>query len=245
MNIFGNRNNGNEAEDKEKLRDFLRNQHIEDAEILSEESFDKKEKFQAFGNISSLWGGKGIFVASLVAGLLAGFIYGHFFAPLGVNPFTSFDAASLTKNVQLAKAERIKYVSKILHSDVDVYNMPSDVSGNVIAKLNRDMKVEYLELVPSLDTKENVGVTRFDIKISRLFSKSFVIPEGTEVNLVGYNSSTGEYNANVSINGKIHNVTLNSQEVKLPYTRGWVKIRTENGQEGYVYGDAVSVRELK
>ncbi|GEM_PF-3759726 len=241
MSIFGKpKSNSGEGS---KLKDFLRNQNIDDAEILSEK-LNEQDNHKSKG-FSFALGKHGLWAACLIGGLLVGFVYSHFFAFSGGGRFNSYDAAALTQNVQLSKAERVKYVSAILHSDVDVYNLPSDVSGSVIGKLSRDMKVENLGLVPSLDTKENVAITRFDIKISRLFSKSFVIPEGTEVNLLGYNSSTGEYDANVSLNGKIHSITVNSNEVKLPYIRGWVKVRMENGQEGYVYGDAVSVKTLK
>lgn len=245
MGVFGKRKNDNGHSNRDKLRDFLRNQDVDDAEILSEESFSKGKARQSFDDAALALDKRVLLIASLIAGLLAGFCYAHFFnAPAGGSS-SSFDAASLTRNVQIGKAERVRYLSKILHNDVDVYDMPSDVSGTVIAKLNRNMKVEYLDLVPSLDIKENVGVTCFDIKISRLFGKSFVIPKGTEVNLVGYNSATGEYDANVSIDGKIRSITVNSHEIKRPYIRGWVKVRTEHGQEGYVYGDAVSVKALK
>lgn len=241
MSIFGKpKSNSGEGS---KLKDFLRNQNIDDAEILLE-MLNEQDNHKSKG-FSFALGKHGLWAACLIGGLLVGFVYSHFFAFSGGGRSNSYDAAALTQNVQLSKAERVKYVSAILHSDVDVYNLPSDVSGSVIGKLSRDMKVENLGLVPSLDTKENVGITRFDIKISRLFSKSFVIPEGTEVNLLGYNSSTGEYDANVSLDGKIHSITVNSNEVKLPYIRGWVKVRMENGQEGYVYGDAVSVKTLK
>lgn len=243
MGIFGKGKNNSGDGDSSRLKDFLRNQDIDDAEILSEEH--KKQNDHKANGSSIVLGKNSLLAVFLIAGLLTGFVYSRFIAAPGGERFNSFDAASLTRNVQLAKAERVKYVSAILHSDVDVYNLPSDVSGSVIAKLSRDMKVENLGLVPSLDTKENVGITRFDIKISRLFSKSFVIPAGTEVNLLGFNSSTGEYDANVSINGKIHSITVNTNEVKLPYTRGWVKVRMGNGQEGYVYGDSVSVKALK
>lgn len=245
MNIFGKRKKDNGDAGSGKLKDFLRNQEIDDAEILSEENSGNNSNNTAAIDFKSVLGKNGLLVICLVAGVIAGFVYGHFFGASGGIRFNSYDAASLTRNVQLGKAEKVKYTSAILYNDVDVYNMPSDVSGSVIAKLGRGMKVENLGLVPSLDTKENVGITRFDIKISRLFSKSFIIPEGTEVNLLGFNNSTKEYDANVSLNGKIHNITVNSNEVKIPYTRGWIKVRLENGQEGYIYGDSVAVRALK
>lgn len=223
-----------------KMKDFLRDEAAVDAEIISKKNSDGvSKKGSSFKEMGLL-----IVAASLVAGLLTGFVYGKIFAP-GGQRFAAYDAGSLTRSVQLTKVERVKNLSAVLYDDVDVYDKPSDISGTVIAKLGRNMRVEHLCLVPSLDTKENVGITRFDIKISRLFSKSFIIPSGTEVNLVGFNNVLGEYDATVVVNGKMHNITVNSREIKLPYTKGWAMVRTERGQEGYVYGEAVTANNAK
>lgn len=242
MKLFGKNKQQGSRSYSSKLKDFLKNESIDDAEIIADVSGNSQK---SKSGVTSKNSGYRLLALGLAAGLLAGFIYGRFIAAPDGEHFTSFDVASVTKNLQTTKLERVKYLSQILYNDVDVYDQPSNVTGNVIAKLNKTMRVEYLALVPSLDTKENVGFTRFDIKISRLFSKSFIIPEGTEVNILGYNGSTGEYDANVNVDGKIHNITLSTNEVKMPYIRGWVKVRTESGQEGYVYNEAVDVRAVK
>lgn len=189
--------------------------------------------------------GMAALTCGLILGMISGYVYGNFFSGVGAESFKPFDTKSLTSNVKLAVVKKAKPIARIMYPDIDVYDRASDLSGVVIAKLDKGVEVEYLGLLPGLDKDKNIGIVRHDLKIERIFSRSYIVLAGTQARIERYDSSTGEYDAIVNIDGKQRSITLTSDEVKMPYKRGWVKIRLNDGREGYVYGEVISASELK
>lgn len=231
----------------DKLKDIPVDKYVEDAGDLAYKAKEKvkdisvneyKEKIHDFASGFSKKS-IAIIAGSLVLGLIGGFVYGNFIAIPGER-FEAFDTKSLTKDVTMGTATHVKYVGRIHYDGTKVYDRPSDFSGSVIATLNKNAEPEHLGVVASLDKDSLQAIVLRDTKISRVFSRSYIVPAGTEVTLVGYNDYTGEYMATTVIDGKTRNITLNYGEMKLPYRGDWVKVRMNDGKEGYVYNGSIS-----
>ena len=176
-----------------------------------------------------------------VIGLIVGSCY-----TLLTNPSDDgrrYNTAQLTENLQYDAVEAGRLQCVVLQDKAELYNMPSRLEGNIIERMSKGVKVDYLDLVSSQDKDDSYAVTAVEMQFQRFWGRRHTIPAGTRVLLLRGDDGSGEVRGRVFVDGKYYEKNFSTAYLRFPYVGQWKKVEF-NGKPGYMQYDALSDSEL-
>lgn len=154
-----------------------------------------------------------------------------------------YDTARLTESLQYAAVEAGRLQCVVLRDKAELYNAPSGLYGNVIERMSKGVKVDYLDLVSSQDKDDRYAITTVELQFQRLFGRRHIIPAGSQVLVLRADNGSGETRGRVLVDGKYYEKDFDTAYLRFPYVGQWKKVEF-NGKPGYMQYDALSDSEL-
>lgn len=154
-----------------------------------------------------------------------------------------YNTAQLTEGLQYAAVEAGRLQCVVLRDKAAMYNIPSSLKGNVIERMSKGIKVDYLDLVSSQDKDDRYAVTTVEMQFQRLFGRKHIIPAGSEVLVLRADNGSGEIRGRVLVDGKYYEKDFDTAYLRFPYIGQWKKVEF-NGKPGYMQYDALSDSKL-
>ncbi len=176
-----------------------------------------------------------------IAGVIVGACY-----TLLTNPSDDgrkYNTAQLTEKLQYAVVEAGRLQCVVLRDKAELYNIPSALEGNVIERMSKGVRVDYLDLVSSQDKDESYAVTAVEMQFQRFWGRRHIIPAGTLVLLLRGDDGSGEVKGRVFVDGKYYEKNFSAAYLRFPYVGQWKKVEF-NGKPGYMQYDALSDSKL-
>ncbi len=170
-----------------------------------------------------------LYIICFLLGIISGVGYS---IVMGSNA-VPYDEKQLTENIRYAQVESGKLQCTVLVDNASLYSEPSALTGRIIDRMSKGLKVDYLETVSSQDKDERYAVVDRELKFRRLFSKMHIIPAETKVFILRFDDGNGETVGRVIVDGKEYKLDFDTEFLRLPYVGQWKKIEF-NGRSGFM-----------
>lgn len=179
----------------------------------------------------------------LLIALLAGIVAGAGYALLTKTTAKGYNTAQLTQNLHYTKVEAGRRQCVVLVDKAAMYNEASAMNGKIIERMSKDVHVDYLETVSSLDKDERYAVVAQQLEFRRFFGRRHIIPQGTQVLILRNDNGSGETKGRVYIDGKNYDLDFETEFLRFPYVGQWKKVEF-NGKPGFMKYNELSDSKL-
>ena len=75
-----------------------------------------------------------------------------------------YNTAQLTQNLQYAEVQAGRLQCVVLEDKAELYNLPSGLTGKVIERMSKGIRVDYLETVSSQDKDDSFAITTVELQ---------------------------------------------------------------------------------
>ncbi len=170
-----------------------------------------------------------VYIICFLLGIVGGFVYS---IVMGSNA-VPYDEKQITEDIRYARVESGKLQCTVLVDNAALYSEPSVLTGRIIDRMSKGLKVDYLETISSKDKDDRYAVVDRELKFRRLFSKAHIIPAETKVFILRSDDGSGETVGRVVVDGKEYKLDFDTEFLRLPYVGQWKKIEF-NGRSGFM-----------
>ena len=154
-----------------------------------------------------------------------------------------YNTAQLTQNLQYAEVEAGRLQCVVLEDKAELYNLPSGLTGKVIERMSKGIRVDYLETVSSQDKDDSFAITTVELQFQRFWGPRHIIPEGTQVQILRMDRGSGEVKGRVFVDGKYYDKDFENQYLRFPYVGQWKKVEFQ-GKPGFMKYETLSESKL-
>lgn len=154
-----------------------------------------------------------------------------------------YNTAQLTQNLQYAEVEAGRLQCVVLEDKAELYNLPSGLTGKVIERMSKGVRVDYLETVSSQDKDDSFAITTVELQFQRFWGPRHIIPEGTQVQILRMDRGSGEVKGRVFVDGKYYDKDFENQYLRFPYVGQWKKVEFQ-GKPGFMKYETLSESKL-
>ena len=154
-----------------------------------------------------------------------------------------YNTAQLTQNLQYAEVEAGRLQCVVLEDKAELYNLPSGLTGKVIERMSKGIRVDYLETVSSQDKDDSFALTTIELQFQRFWGPRHIIPEGTQVQILRMDRGSGEVKGRVFVDGKYYDKDFENQYLRFPYVGQWKKVEFQ-GKPGFMKYETLSESKL-
>ena len=154
-----------------------------------------------------------------------------------------YNTAQLTQNLQYAEVQAGRLQCVVLEDKAELYNLPSGLTGKVIERMSKGIRVDYLETVSSQDKDDSFAITTVELQFQRFWGPRHIIPEGTQVQILRMDRGSGEVKGRVFVDGKYYDKDFENQFLRFPYVGQWKKVEFQ-GKPGFMKYDTLSESKL-
>ncbi|MGM9583903.1 MAG: hypothetical protein ACI3WU_09310 [Phascolarctobacterium sp.] len=154
-----------------------------------------------------------------------------------------YNTAQLTQNLQYAEVEAGRLQCVVLEDKAELFNLPSGLTGKVIERMSKGVRVDYLETVSSQDKDDSFAVTTVELQFQRFWGPRHIIPEGTQVQILRMDRGSGEVKGRVFVDGKYYDKDFDNQYLRFPYVGQWKKVEFQ-GKPGFMKYETLSESKL-
>ena len=154
-----------------------------------------------------------------------------------------YNTAQLTQNLQYAEVEAGRLQCVVLEDKAELYNLPSGLTGTVIERMSKGIRVDYLETVSSQDKDDSFAITTVELQFQRFWGPRHIIPEGTQVQILRMDRGSGEVKGRVFVDGKYSDKHFENQYLRFPYVGQWKKVEFQ-GKPGFMKYETLSESKL-
>ena len=154
-----------------------------------------------------------------------------------------YNTAQLTQNLQYAEVQAGRLQCVVLEDKAELYNLPSGLTGKVIERMSKGVRVDYLETVSSQDKDDSFAITTVELQFQRFWGPRHIIPEGTQVQILRMDRGSGEVKGRVFVDGKYYDKDFENQYLRFPYVGQWKKVEFQ-GKPGFMKYETLSESKL-
>ena len=154
-----------------------------------------------------------------------------------------YNTAQLTQNLQYAEVQAGRLQCVVLEDKAELYNLPSGLTGKVIERMSKGIRVDYLETVSSQDKDDSFAITTVELQFQRFWGPRHIIPEGTQVQILRMDRGSGEVKGRVFVDGKYYDKDFENQYLRFPYVGQWKKVEFQ-GKPGFLKYETLSESKL-
>lgn len=154
-----------------------------------------------------------------------------------------YNTAQLTQNLQYAEVQAGRLQCVVLEDKAELYNLPSGLTGKVIERMSKGIRVDYLETVSSQDKDDSFAITTVELQFQRFWGPRHIIPEGTQVQILHMDRGSGEVKGRVFVDGKYYDKDFENQYLRFPYVGQWKKVEFQ-GKPGFMKYETLSESKL-
>ena len=154
-----------------------------------------------------------------------------------------YNTAQLTQNLQYAEVQAGRLQCVVLEDKAELYNLPSGLTGKVIERMSKGIRVDYLETVSSQDKDDSFALTTVELQFQRFWGPRHIIPEGTQVQILRKDRGSGEVKGRVFVDGKYYDKDFENQYLRFPYVGQWKKVEFQ-GKPGFMKYETLSESKL-
>ena len=154
-----------------------------------------------------------------------------------------YNTAQLTQNLQYAEVQAGRLQCVVLEDKAELYNLPSGLTGKVIERMSKGIRVDYLETVSSQDKDDSFAITTIELQFQRFWGPRHIIPEGTQVQILRMDRGSGEVKGRVFVDGKYYDKDFENQYLRFPYVGQWKKVEFQ-GKPGFMKYETLSESKL-
>ena len=154
-----------------------------------------------------------------------------------------YNTAQLTQNLQYAEVKAGRLQCVVLEDKAELYNLPSGLTGKVIERMSKGIRVDYLETVSSQDKDDSFAITTVELQFQRFWGPRHIIPEGTQVQILRMDRGSGEVKGRVFVDGKYYDKDFENQFLRFPYVGQWKKVEFQ-GKPGFMKYETLSESKL-
>ena len=154
-----------------------------------------------------------------------------------------YNTAQLTQNLQYAEVQAGRLQCVVLEDKAELYNLPSGLTGKVIERMSKGIRVDYLETVSGQDKDDSFAVTTVELQFQRFWGPRHIIPEGTQVQILRMDRGSGEVKGRVFVDGKYYDKDFENQYLRFPYVGQWKKVEFQ-GKPGFMKYETLSESKL-
>lgn len=154
-----------------------------------------------------------------------------------------YNTAQLTQNLQYAEVQAGRLQCVVLEDKAELYNLPSGLTGKVIERMSKGIRVDYLETVSSQDKDDSFAITTVELQFQRFWGTRHIIPEGTQVQILRMDRGSGEVKGRVFVDGKYYDKDFENQYLRFPYVGQWKKVEFQ-GKPGFMKYETLSESKL-
>ena len=154
-----------------------------------------------------------------------------------------YNTAQLTQNLQYAEVQAGRLQCVVLEDKAELYNLPSGLTGKVIERMSKGVRVDYLETVSSQDKDDSFAITTVELQFQRFWGPRHIIPEGTQVQILRMDRGSGEVKGRVFVDGKYYDRDFENQYLRFPYVGQWKKVEFQ-GKPGFMKYETLSESKL-
>ena len=154
-----------------------------------------------------------------------------------------YNTAQLTQNLQYAEVQAGRLQCVVLEDKAELYNLPSGLTGKVIERMSKGIRVDYLETVSSQDKDDSFALTTVELQFQRFWGPRHIIPEGTQVQILRMDRGSGEVKGRVFVDGKYYDKDFENQYLRFPYVGQWKKVEFQ-GKPGFMKYETLSESKL-
>ena len=154
-----------------------------------------------------------------------------------------YNTAQLTQNLQYAEVQAGRLQCVVLEDKAELYNLPSGLTGKVIERMSKGIRVDYLETVSSQDKDDSFAITTVELQFQRFWGPRHIIPEGTQVQILRMDRGSGEVKGRVFVDGKYYDKDFENQYLRFPYVGQWKKVEFQ-GKPGFMKYETLSEGKL-
>ena len=154
-----------------------------------------------------------------------------------------YNTAQLTQNLQYAEVQAGRLQCVVLEDKAELYNLPSGLTGKVIERMSKGIRVDYLETVSSQDKDDSFAITTVELQFQRFWGPRHIIPEGTQVQILRMDRGSGEVKGRVFVDGKYYDKDFENQYLRFPYVGQWKKVEFQ-GRPGFMKYETLSESKL-
>ena len=184
--------------------------------------------------------------AAVLAGfLILGAVAGGCYALVSAQSMKTnkYNTAQLTQNLQYAEVQAGRLQCVVLEDKAELYNLPSGLTGKVIERMSKGVRVDYLETVSSQDKDDSFAITTVELQFQRFWGPRHIIPEGTQVQILRMDRGSGEVKGRVFVDGKYYDKDFENQYLRFPYVGQWKKVEFQ-GKPGFMKYETLSESKL-
>ena len=154
-----------------------------------------------------------------------------------------YNTAQLTQNLQYAEVQAGRLQCVVLEDKAELYNLPSGLTGKVIERMSKGIRVDYLETVSSQDKDDSFAITTVELQFQRFWGPRHIIPEGTQVQILRMDRGSEEVKGRVVVDGKYYDKDFENQYLHFPYVGQWKKVEFQ-GKPGFMKYETLSESKL-
>ena len=154
-----------------------------------------------------------------------------------------YNTAQLTQNLQYAEVQAGRLQCVVLEDKAELYNLPSGLTGKVIERMSKGIRVDYLETVSSQDKDDSFAITTVELQFQRFWGPRHIIPEGTQVQILRMDRGSGEVKGRVFVDEKYYDKDFENQYLRFPYVGQWKKVEFQ-GKPGFMKYETLSESKL-
>ena len=154
---------------------------------------------------------------------------------------TKYNVGRLTENLRYAEVQEGRLQCVVLTDGAELFNKPSALTGTVIDRMSKGVKVDYVETVSGMDKEDDQAVTTVELQFQRLWGRRYVIPAGSKVQILRRGEE--ETKGRVLVDGKYFDKDFDNAYLRFPYVGQWRKVEFQ-GKPGYMRFDALSEEGL-
>ena len=154
-----------------------------------------------------------------------------------------YNTAQLTQNLQYAEVQAGRLQCVVLEDKAELYNLPSGLTGKVIERMSKGIRVDYLETVSSQDKDDSFAITTVELQFQRFWGPRHIIPEGTQVQILRMDRGSGEVKGRVFVDGKYYDKDFENQYLRFPYVGQSKKVEFQ-GKPGFMKYETLSESKL-
>ena len=184
--------------------------------------------------------------AAVLAGIfILGAVAGGCYALVSAQSMKTnkYNTAQLTQNLQYAEVQAGRLQCVVLEDKAELYNLPSGLTGKVIERMSKGIRVDYLETVSSQDKDDSFAITTVELQFQRFWGPRHIIPEGTQVQILRMDRGSGEVKGRVFVDGKYYDKDFENQYLRFPYVGQWKKVEFQ-GKPGFMKYETLSESKL-
>ena len=184
-------------------------------------------------------------VAVLAGFFILGAVAGGCYALVSAQSMKTnkYNTAQLTQNLQYAEVQAGRLQCVVLEDKAELYNLPSGLTGKVIERMSKGIRVDYLETVSSQDKDDSFAITTVELQFQRFWGPRHIIPEGTQVQILRMDRGSGEVKGRVFVDGKYYDKDFENQYLRFPYVGQWKKVEFQ-GKPGFMKYETLSESKL-